>query len=311
LVSLLAAFSFSIVKALHDDILPTDKQSHATDLSDKRAAVGNDECTNNFAQNLIAFAHEESLVAMTKWWRSFLSLTHQGLFVAVCGGLGIITLYVFARYSSIHFHFGSYLLMAVCGIALGQGGYCALRIPRLAKAITAAPMDMFWLHPADSSWIKEASSVFTKLSLANALIATCCIIGLVWPRPWKSSMPAIVAATWLFVTLSVVLYSFIYPHYHLGKAIKEAKKREMDTMQTLIAFKKEWIEKPEGETEIEKLNELLKVYDQLAASRESAIDTQAMLSLFFSLAIPILSFIGIIVQLGSIITNYLGVERNP
>lgn len=290
LVSVLAAFSFSIVKGLHDNILPSEG--------------------NNFAKNLIPVAPEGSLTAMRDWWKSFLS-SCQYVFVGICGLLSVFTLFVFAKYTSIHFHFGSFVLMFICGIALGHGGYCAVLIPRLAKAMTAAPIRVFWLHPADSPWIREASSVFTKLSLANALIFTCCIVGLIWPRPWKSSIPAIVATIWLLVTLCVVLYSFIYPHYHLGRAIKAAKKKEMSKMQDLIAFKQEWVLDPGGEAEIKKLNEVVKVYDQLAASRDSAIDMRARLSFFFSLAIPILSFVGIIIRLGSIVANYLGVQRNP
>lgn len=310
LVSVLAAFSFSIVKGLHDNILPEDKDSDPTDTSKNPGAVNNDP-TNNFAKNLITVAPAESLVAMRNWWESFLSLPYQCMFVATCGLLSIITVWIFGRTTSIHFHAGSFSLMFVCGIALGQGGYCALRIPKLAKAITIAPRDMFWLYPAESLWVKETSSVFTKLSLANALIATCCIIGLMWPRPWKSSMPAIVASIWLIITLTVVLYSFIYPHYHLGKAIKTTKKREISRMQALIDFSKDSLKQSEGDGEIKKLNELVKVYDQMANSRDSAIDMQATLRLFFSLAIPILSFIGILVQVGSIIANYLGVQRNP
>jgi hypothetical protein len=305
LVSILAAFSFSIVKGLHDSILAVDKNSEAKDSKE------NGHGSTNFVTKLISLAPEKTLLAMSRWWKSFLSLGYQYAFVGVCGGLGFVTLWVFGKYTSIHFHVGSYLLMIVCGVALGQGGYCAIRIPRLAKAITIAPIEMFWLHPADSLWVKETSSVFTKLSFANALIATCCIIGLIWPRPWKSSMPSIVASIWLLLTLAVVLYSFLYPHYHLGKAIRDAKKREMGKIQALISFKKEWVAEPNGGVEIEKLNELIKVYDQLAASRDSAIDMRARLSLFFSLAIPILSFVGIIIQIGSVVTNYLGSQRNP
>ncbi len=59
------------------------------------------------------------------------------------------------------------------------------------------------------------------------------------------------------------------------------------------------------EEKIENLNEVIKVYDQLAASRESAIDMQALLRLFFSLIIPILSFAGVVIEVGSKLSNYL------
>jgi hypothetical protein len=118
----------------------------------------------------------------------------------------------------------------------------------------------------------------------------------------------VVASIWLLITLSVVLYSFFYPQYYLSKIIKAEKDTQMSNLQKKIK------KGPFGrasEEEIKKLNELIKVYEQLANSRESAIDMQALLRLFFSLAVPILSFIGISIQIGTTLTNQLKNIHQP
>ncbi|HZT58329.1 MAG TPA: hypothetical protein VFA21_06820 [Pyrinomonadaceae bacterium] len=291
LVSLLTVLSFSIVKGLHDSILPSAAEK-------------------NFAKKLLELdtIPNEKLTSVRDWWVSFLSLPRQIIFVSLLGILGVLTVHYFSLKTSMTIHYGSYVLILFCGVAISQGGYCAITIPRLSKAITNVPFPMFWLRPADSLWIKEASSVFTKLSLANAFIASCIMAGLFWPKPWKTSTTTVVASIWLLITLSVVLYSFFYPQYYLSKIIKAEKDTQMSNLQKKIK------KGPFGrasEEEIKKLNELIKVYEQLANSRESAIDMQALLRLFFSLAVPILSFIGISIQIGTTLTNQLKNIHQP
>ncbi|HEY2974122.1 MAG TPA: hypothetical protein VGJ48_16520 [Pyrinomonadaceae bacterium] len=283
-VSFLTAFSLSLVKRLHDTILSSDK--------------------NNIARLLIQSAPEDdnSLRDMRDWWKSFLSLRLQIPFVLVIGLLAVWMLH--KLHPHIQIHLGSYFLILIFGMAVGQGGYCALLIPRLATVIRKIPMRMFWLYPADTPWVKKISSVFTKLSIANAFIGTCIMFGMLWLKPWESFSAAGIAGAVLVGTWAIVLYSFIYPHFQLGKILKAEQMEQMGQLQKIIDSKSLMPEHP-SEDEIKKLNEMIKVYEQVASARASAIDTQAVLRLLFSLGIPMLSFLAVLIDLGRRLSDFV------
>jgi hypothetical protein len=287
-VSLLSAFSLSLVKRLHDTIL-----CHGG---------------NNIAQQIILASPCEgkALEPLRDWWRSLLSRRRQVSFVLFVGIFGVTMLAFIGSYAQMEIHAGSYFLIFVCGVAIGQGGYCAIVIPTLAKVLRQMPMSMFWLYPADTPWVRKLSSIFTKLSIANALIGTFIMFGLLWLKPWKSMRTAGFAGMGLVFTWTVVLYSFIYPHFQLGKALKAEKTdRMLDLQGAIESQRKALLEENPSEDGIKKLNEMIKVYEQLASARASAIDTQAILRLFLSLGIPTLSFIAVLIELGRRLSDFM------
>lgn len=274
LASFLSAFALGIVKHLHDSILPPGK--------------------NNFAEQIILAVREQddnAYIGLRDWWNSFLNLWYQIPFVVVVGLLGMGVLLFFETKAGIDFHVGSYLLMFCCSVALGQGGYCALRIPILASVLGTMPMDLFWLNPASTPWIRRASTVFTKLSLANAFIGTCILVGFLLLRPWASPVTLAIALLLLLLTWAVVLYSFFYPHYQLGKVIKAEKSLHMMRLENMISSDaKKSRENGATESQIKGMYEIIRVYDQVASSQSSAINVQAVFGLLLSLGVPMLSF---------------------
>ena len=128
-----------------------------------------------------------------------------------------------------------------------------------------------------------------------------------WLRPWKSVTTAGFAAVGLLSTWTVVLYSFTYPHFQLGKALMAEKTQRLLELQTAIDSQRQALfEENRSESEIRKLNEMIKVYGQMAAARASAIDLQAITRLFLSLGIPTLSFVAVLIDLGRRLTTFIG-----
>jgi hypothetical protein len=287
LASFLSAFALSIVKYLHDTILP----------------LG----TNNFAEEITLAVRDESDSAcreLSDWWKSFLSLWCQIPFVVIVGLLGMLVLFFFERKAKIDFHSGSYILIFICGVAVGQGGYCALRIPKVAGILGRMPMDLFWLNPANTPWIRRASWVFTRLSLANAFIGAYILVGFLWLKPWTSPMTLAVAVLLLLFTWAVVLYSFFYPHYQLGKIIRAERSRHLLRLQNAIDSQS-MTAKEDGatENEIRGMYEIIRVYNQLASSGSSAINTQAVIGLLLSLGVPMLSFAVLLIDIAKRVTE--------
>ena len=195
--SCVTAVSLGIVKILHDNILPPN------------------------AKSLVSLAlDEKGLIALRDWFRSFLSLPRQLVTSFFLGGLGVLSSFVIARNTAVRFDVGTYVLVFLCVFSVGHGFYCAILIPTLAKAASKERMRLFWLNPADSPGIKMASSCFAKLSVADAIVVTICIVMMYWFKPWESPAAALVSGVWLLVGLAAVSYSFLYPHYYLSTRSK-------------------------------------------------------------------------------------------
>lgn len=274
--SFVTALSLGVVKILHDNILPLN------------------------AKNLVSLALDgKGLVALHDWFQSFLSLPRQLITSVSLGGLGVLSSLVIARNTSVSLDVGSYVLVFFCVFSVGHGFYCAILIPTLAKAGSKERMRLFWLNPAVSPGVKMASSAFAKLSAADAVIVTICIVVMYWFRPWESPIAALISGIWLLLGLVAVSYSFLYPHYYLSKAIKAEKNRQLARFQGIITSYRDRLEDLD-EDDFKKLSELIKLYDQLAAARETAIDMQALRSFLTSLVIPTLSFFGGLIDLDTL-----------
>lgn len=272
LASFLTAFSFGVIKYLDHHILSAN--------------------LNAFPKNLRLFVLDnKSLAAISNWLRSYLSLEKQLIVSSIIGILGTASTFYIAKNRSMNFKSGSYILIFCCFFAIGHGAYCAVIIPTLAKVLSQKRMKMFWLNPADSSWVNDASTFFTKLSMADALIVAFVIGGLYLLKPWESSKTAWVAGIWLLIGITCLSYTFLYPHYYLNKAIKLEKKRQMENLQKIILTYQTRVENLD-KSEFEDLFERIKLYDHLSTAKESAVDTQALLRFITSIIVPSLTYLG-------------------
>ncbi|MFY9557281.1 MAG: hypothetical protein WAV47_21430, partial [Blastocatellia bacterium] len=186
--SILIAYSLATIKILHDGIFP--------------------EGSMTFPQNLPSVAKDKNgLTALAGWFQSFLSTRRQIVVSTLFGVSSIFTLAVFALYASANFKLGSYVLVFLCFFVVGNGAYCAIGIPTLLRTIHRQKMKLFWLSPADTPWVKEASWIFTKLFIADSTVAGWAIIGLYLLRPLESRATTAVALIWLVIALLAILYT--------------------------------------------------------------------------------------------------------
>ena len=270
LASILTATSFGIIKVLHDGIF-TEGSLPLTlpDLVLKEAKAGE----------------------LAEWFHSFLSVRKQLTVSLMFALFSIPTLLCFQAYTSARFKAGSYVIAFLCQFAVGHGAYCATQIPTLLKAISHQKMKLFWLSPANTAWIKQASWIFTKLSLADSFIAAFGLIGLYLLRPAESKITAAVALLWLITALVTILYTFVYPHHYLNRIIRIEKKCHVVSMQDLITSHSSELRNMTGD-DLKQYLELIKLYRLLESARETAIDFRAWSGLIPSIAIPTLSYFG-------------------
>jgi len=277
LASCTAAFSLGAVKILHDVILPPNAKNIASLPSD-----------------------EDGIIALRSWFRSFSSIPKQFAFSLFFGVLCISTLAMVERHTTADFDLSDYFLGFIAIFSVSHGGYSGILIPTLAKAASQERMRLFWLDPAASSGVKMASSAFAKLSWADALFVTLCMIGLYWFKPWESRVVALISGAWLVAGWVAVSHSFLYPHYYLSKAIRTEKYRQMANIQSVITSYRARLEELD-EDDFKKLSELINVYERVAAARETSIDLQAFRNFATSLVIPTLSFLGGLVDVGKLL----------
>jgi hypothetical protein len=272
LTSFLTAFTFGIIKLL----------DHHTFSSS----------SNDFPRNLKLYVTDnEALTNLIRWLRSYMSLKKQLSVSFAVAVVGTVSVFFIAQTSPINFKIGSYVLVFLCLVGVGQGAYCAVVIPTLAREISNLRLEIFWFKPADSPWINDASAFFTKLSMADALIALLGICGLFLLRPFESTRTAWVAAGWLITGIVVLSYTFLFPHRYLTKVIRREKKRQIEHLQSLITSYEVRIEQLNAD-EYKRLLDHINLYNSLSGSRDNAIDIEAWVKYVSSLGIPILAFVG-------------------
>ena len=194
------------------------------------------------------------------------------------------------RYRGASFTISAYLVAFVATFYVWHGVYCAIFIPTVAKMIAGHRMRMFWLAPADTTWIRSLSYVFNALCLFEAVVFSMCFIGIYSVRPWEAAPIAIASLVWLIVGLCTILYGFMFPQYYLYRAIATEKARQRESLQELVEAYRARI--PElKEDERNQFSQLLDLTSRIAVARETAIDTKAAGSFVTSLVLPIASFL--------------------
>ena len=162
--ALLTGIALLIVKVLHDVILPPSRASIA------RLPAG-----------------QEGFDALKNWLKRSFGLRRQVVFSVVIGLLAVLTIKVLSTSLpvvkiSVGIHVGTFLSM----FAVGNGVYCALVIPTLASAASKHRMNLYPYDPASSMAVRMARSSFSKLSLANGLVASVIIALLFALHPWEA-----------------------------------------------------------------------------------------------------------------------------
>ncbi len=272
LASFLTAFSFGIIKFL-------DHYTFSSGLSD-------------FPRNIVSYATDnETLTNLNAWLRSYMSLKKQLIVSLAVAGVGTLSIFIITQARSIDFKVGSYFLLFLCFVGIGQGAYCAVVIPTLARRISKQHFQLFWFRPADSPWINDASAFFTRLSVADAAVVFLVICGLFLLRPFESTETAWVAGVWLVIGIVVLSYTFLFPHHYLTQVIKNEKRRQLEDMQRLIASYEARADQLTP-AEYTRLLDHINLYNCLSGSRDNSIDVEAWFKYVSSIGIPIVAFIG-------------------
>ncbi|MBI3679155.1 MAG: hypothetical protein HY235_01935 [Acidobacteria bacterium] len=243
-------------------------------------------------------ASTEALRALENWFHGFLSLRRQVAFSVFLSIMIVPTLLVIQHATSARFSVTSYLLGFVCLFWVFHGGYCALYTPTLAKAAAETDIRMYWLNPADTGWIRTLSFSFNAMSLSEGIVLTLCITGMYWFRPWESRLAATVSLTWLAVGLAGISYGFLYPQFHLYRAIRREKTRQMLRVQQQLGVLALRLMQLDDE-ERKQLSQLVDLNSRLSGARETAVDPKAVGGYITSLIIPTLSFLAGHFKVGS------------
>lgn len=263
--TVIATFSYPIVKLLYDDIAP------------------------NIRKIIPLAANDRALLKVRDWFVWFLDINRQIRIAALVAGLGFATIVLVPSYTSARFEVGSYLLVFFTYFGLGQGLYCAIIIPSLVKAASNERWELFWLKPADSPAVTEVKITYMKLTIADSIFCTLGLVGLYWLKPWESPVVTLISALWLLVGLIAVTYSFVYPQYYLRNLILAEKQRQLLHVQGLIDTYRDKLPVLTKE-DTERLSHLFFVYDRLLGARESGLDLSVFSRFVASLIFPIISF---------------------
>ena len=127
-----------------------------------------------------------------------------------------------------------------------------------------------------------------------------------WFKPWESPTALLISAIWLIIGLLFLTYSFLYPHYYLGKVVKNERTTQLIKIQKIISEYETRIFKLTDD-DFKNLREYSVIYKQISKSKESSIDTNAIIGFVSTLIFPTLSFLGGIFNLKQLVAKLLGI----
>lgn len=266
--ALLGGLALLVVKALHDSVLPPNR--------DKIAALPVDSA---------------GFSAFCDWFSSSFRTAPQVLFslaIVVCADASLMTLS--SNYEFLTTNLGFYLAVSFGMFAMGNGGYCALVIPTLASTGSQHRLHLFPYNPASTTALRIGGSGLGKLALANGLVATLVIALIAAFRPWTNFVAFRIALGWLILGWGVAGYSFLFPHYHISRIIAREKQLVMEELESVANPSHSGLKRLSKE-KLEQLQISIALREQILKSRDSLIDFQAVRDFVGSLLLPSLTFI--------------------
>lgn len=233
---------------------------------------------------------DESVEALESWFGRFLSVPRQLAVSIPLSTLLVPTLLLVQRSTTVHFHVTAYLLGVPTLFFVSHGAYCAYSLPELTKVLSRQDMKVFWLNPAETPWLKMLAAGYNTLAFAEAIVLSFCIASMYWFKPWESRQVIALSAVWLALGLAVVVYGFLYPQFYLATAVRRAKQRQAEWVQSVL---EPYLVKRGSWTEDERKDMalLLDLNSRLATARQSFLDFKTIGAFITSLVIPIASFV--------------------
>jgi hypothetical protein len=204
--------------------------------------------------------------------------------------LPLVLLVILDRTANNPLNLASGIIGVLCLVTCSHGAYFALRMPVVAGAIAKSEMEMFWIHPADTSWIKTLSFGLSTLTLSEAFAMALGMPVIYKLKSMNSPNQASISGWWLVIALCVIVYGYLYPQFHFYRAISAEKDRQIQAVQQIIDSHRDRLEAM-GEDERRMLWQFVDLTDRLSKARESAFDSQIVTGLVTSFVLPIGGFI--------------------
>ncbi len=276
IVALISSLSFYVISWNYDYI-----------LDQVREAVSSSPLGNNLDGKLSSWVKK----AVNPWSQ----LT--GSLISILIIAAVLHLIVDERELSVE-HLAKFTAILIVVFSMGQGGYWAIVSPLFTKELSRDTvfddLNIDPLHPSRTPILVSASKFLSVASLTDALMVTLCLISLfvIRPRFGKGNLtyPVVMVLSGYLLTT----WNFLLPQWNLARIIQRAK---MNTLNEISLEANKLYSRLESlsSSEFERLEHLMKFYDDVSNGPNTMINFVALRSLIGSLLTPtVVAIIGIV-----------------
>jgi hypothetical protein len=240
---------------------------------------------------LDCFSDEKAFADIVRWVRRvsnptiqlvtcfFFALLACGLVDSWTGNKGRIPIFL-----------SSYIVVFIAGFLIGNGAYFALTVPTVACVLSKCRFRLYCFAPSEAPFIRKVKSCFGMMTIGNAIVFSVVMLEIYLMGPSGSKTTMRLALLCLLFGVSVISYSFLYPHLFLSRIVRREKWAVLDTLQAKISSLYGGQDLP-GPKIAGEIRELMDLYNLAKQSPDSSLNFAVLWTYFSSLILPMASFV--------------------
>lgn len=184
----------------------------------------------------------------------------------------------------------SYIIVFIAGFLIGNGAYFALTAPTLACVLSKCRFCLYCFAPSEAPFIRKVKSCFGMMTIGNAIVFSVVMLEIYLMGPSGSKTTMRLALLCLLFGVSIISYSFLYPHLFLSRIVRREKWAVLDNMQAKISSLYGGQNLPDPKVAGE-IRELMDLYNLAKQSSDSSLNFAVLWTYFSSLILPMASFL--------------------
>ncbi len=250
------------------------------------------------------FADVEAYIAITRWILRAFTPSIQ-ILVSLCFAyLGCAMAAAWStNKTAVPIHSSSYVATSLASFVLGDGAYLALLIPTIVRVASRYRFRLYSFAPSEAPFIRKAKLGFGVLTFAYAVIFSVILLELYQLHPSGSYITTQITIWCLLFGLTLISYSFLYPHYFLSRIIRREKWAVLDSLQAKIDQLYRENNPPDAKFASE-IKALIELYSLIKDSSSNSLNFGVWRIYFSSLILPTISFLSGIVNWRGIISRF-------
>jgi hypothetical protein len=194
-------------------------------------------------------------------------------------------------------YIAKFIAIFIVVFSMGQGAYWAIVSPLFTKKLSSGSLSDLRvdpLYPSRTPILLAASKFLSVAAVSDALMVTLCVISLFIVRPNFSKGNIAYPFVIVFTGYLLTTWNFLYPQLNLARIIQAAKKKALNEIRCEANKLYKRLGKLDA-TELERLDQIMKLYETINKGPDTMINLQALRAVIGSYLAPtIIAILGVL-----------------